>query len=312
VAPLPRLDADVDAVLEWSGGTPAAALAPQLEAGRFDAAVVLHPKPRLWSPLAAALFRAGIPVRVGSGRRWWGLALYSHRVWATRHRAGRHECWRAREHGRALLRALGADAGVCDLPPRTRLAAPAEAVSRVKELLARESLGSPVLVHASSRGNAADWPLENVAALADRLREEGEAVVLSAGLGRTDLEEALRSLCRRAPRLVPSDLPLPEFAAWLAAARCVVAGSTGPLHLAAALGTPTVGLFPNVKDCLPEQWGPLGDRSANLVAPAPPGGTIRKRGTHPPGHMEGLTVDQVHGALRRQLALFPREDHAPA
>lgn len=305
VAPLPRLDANVDAVLEWSDRTPVAPLVPLLEAGHFDAAVVLHPKPKGWSPLTAALLRARIPVRVGTGRRWWGLALYTHRVWATRHRAGLHECARAREHGRVLLRALGADTGVCDRPALARLAAPGEELARVKEHLERESLGSPVLLHAGSRGNAADWPLDHVAALADRLHDEGAPVVLSAGLGRTDLEEALRALCRHAPRFVPSDLPLGRFACWLAAARCVVAGSTGPLHLAAALGTPTVGLFPNVKDCLPQQWAPLGDRSANLVAPAPPGGTVRKRGTHPPGHMAGLTVDQVHAALRRQLDRFP-------
>ena len=307
VAPLPRLDANVDAVLEWSDDSPLEPLLSQLEGGRFDAAVVLHPKPKRWSPLASALCRARIPVRVGTGRRWWGLALYTHRVWATRHRAGLHECRRAREHGRVLLRALGADPGVCDRAPRTRLAAPGEALAHVEDQLERTGLGSPVLLHAGSNGSAGDWPLDHMAALADRLGDEGEKVVFCTGLRRADLEEGLRLLCRRAPVFTPSDMSLDRFAAWLRLARCVVTNSTGPLHLAAALGTPTVGLFPNVKDCLPEQWGPLGDRSVNLVAPAPPGGMVKRRGTAPPGHMAGLTVDQVHSALRGQLARFPRD-----
>jgi ADP-heptose:LPS heptosyltransferase len=92
-----------------------------------------------------------------------------------------------------------------------------------------------------------------------------------------------------------------QLAAWLEAAHCVVAGSTGPLHLAGALGTPTVGLFPCVKDCLPAQWGPLGERSIDLVAPRPPTGMVRRRKLIDAGHMQTLSVQAVLQAVLRQL-----------
>jgi heptosyltransferase-3 len=45
----------------------------------------------------------------------------------------------------------------------------------------------------------------------------------------------------------------------LARARLVVSNSTGPLHLAAAVGTPVVGLYPNKRVMTPVRWGPVGE-----------------------------------------------------
>jgi ADP-heptose:LPS heptosyltransferase len=133
VAALVKLDRHVDEVIEWDGCTDPRPLLPKLQQRRFDAALVLHPKPKHWLSLAPLLRSAGIPVRVGTGRRWWGALYCTHRVWATRHRDGMHECARAREHGRVLLRALGADTAACARPSRTGLSVtPAALVERIR------------------------------------------------------------------------------------------------------------------------------------------------------------------------------------
>jgi len=62
-----------------------------------------------------------------------------------------------------------------------------------------------------------------------------------------------------------------------------------------------VGLFPSVRDCLPGQWGPLGERAINLVAPTPPGGMARRRRLADPTHMRALPVATVLAAVLRQL-----------
>ena len=54
-------------------------------------------------------------------------------------------------------------------------------------------------------------------------------------------------------------LSLPELAALYARASVVVANSTGPLHLAAALGTPVVGIYPQLTAMSPARWGPYTD-----------------------------------------------------
>jgi ADP-heptose:LPS heptosyltransferase len=58
------------------------------------------------------------------------------------------------------------------------------------------------------------------------------------------------------------------LAAVLAGSSLVVALDSGPMHIAAALGVPTVGIFALRKD-LPDRWRPLGPRVA-LVRPAYP------------------------------------------
>jgi ADP-heptose:LPS heptosyltransferase len=55
-----------------------------------------------------------------------------------------------------------------------------------------------------------------------------------------------------------------ELASLLASAKLVVSGSTGPGHLAAALGTPTIGLFPGVTTLSKERWGFRGKKVINL------------------------------------------------
>src|SRR5581483_2968476 len=58
--------------------------------------------------------------------------------------------------------------------------------------------------------------------------------------------------------------PLPELAALLKQASLVVSSSTGPGHLAAALGTPSIGLFPLRRVLSKERWGFRGPRATNL------------------------------------------------
>ena len=69
VAPLISMDHNVDEVWVWDGVSPTDYLEPKLN-GNFDAALVLHPKPKEWLPLPRLLRQAGIPIRVGTGRRW--------------------------------------------------------------------------------------------------------------------------------------------------------------------------------------------------------------------------------------------------
>jgi ADP-heptose:LPS heptosyltransferase len=295
VAPLVRMDPNVDEVLEWDDRSDPAVLLP-LFTGQFDAAVVLHPKPKYWSALAATLRTAGIRIRVGTGRRWWGLLLYTHRMWWSQHRGGIHECVRSRHHGRVLLRALGGDATVCDRPAHTGLIVPPAEIALALAWFRELRLERPVLLHVGS-GSAMDWPIDLMAQLADRLAELRVPVLISTGLLRPDLEQAMTRSCAHSHPFTPGEPRIAQFAAWLSLCGCVVAGSTGPLHLAGALGTATVGLFPCVNDCLPAQWGPMGERAINLVAPTPAGGMPRRRHLADPVQMRDLSVTTVLEAV---------------
>jgi ADP-heptose:LPS heptosyltransferase len=51
-------------------------------------------------------------------------------------------------------------------------------------------------------------------------------------------------------------LSLTELAALFRRARVFISNSTGPLHIAAAAGTPVVGMYPPILQCSPVRWGP--------------------------------------------------------
>lgn len=86
------------------------------------------------------------------------------------------------------------------------------------------------------------WPSERYARLAEMLEQRhGWAVVLNRGPGERDMDDAYRRANQIRARLFSGDVE--HLAAVLRRARVVIGGDTGPLQLAAALGTPTVALF---------------------------------------------------------------------
>ncbi len=147
----------------------------------------------------------------------------------------------------------------------------------------------PVVLHAGAGGEPKRWSLGAWLALADGLRG---GVELAAG--ETELERwpgADRAAFERAGgRFLPD---LGAFADLLARARAAVAADTGPGHLAAQLGIPTLSLFGPTD---PECWAPIGARTAVLRAPN--------------SRMADLTPDQVRAALDGLLAT-PAEPTTP-
>jgi ADP-heptose:LPS heptosyltransferase len=91
---------------------------------------------------------------------------------------------------------------------------------------------------------------------------------------------------------------LPELAAVLAGARCVVVGNTGPAHLAAAVGTPVVSLYaPTVPY---RRWGPYAVPAVRLGDPLAPCRDSRARWCPVDGHpcLSGVEPERVTDAVR--------------
>jgi heptosyltransferase-2 len=216
---------------------------------RFDAALVLHPTGRL-----ALLCRlAGIPVRIGSGYRAYGF-LFNRRVYEHRRDARRHEV----DYNLRLVTALSgrtlSAAPHIDIPEEARQAVQA----RFSQWGIRPGDRVAVL-HPGSGGSARIWPAASFAALGDRLAAEaGVRVILTGGPGEEALVQGVAARMQNPPFMAAGDMTLKELAALLSAAHLCVTNSTGPLHIAAAAGTPTVALFCPITPCSPKRWGPYG------------------------------------------------------
>jgi len=171
--------------------------------------------------------------------------------------------------------------------------------------------------HAGSLSLERRWPIESFAALARALvLEDGARVVV---IGTREEAERSRELCARAGALpagrlasLAGRLSIGATAALLRQCTAFVTNDSGPMHIAAALGVPTLGLFgPET----PVMYRPLGPRARWLYAPPPCSPCINVhdnklarcvRGW--PECMTNLTPERVLAAVREELDLARRHD----
>ncbi len=139
------------------------------------------------------------------------------------------------------------------------------------------------------------WPVRHWRRLAERLVLEGSfRLLLLWGPGEEALAAAI-SESLPVPFLLPPPTTFLDLTALLRRVAVVVAADTGPLHLAAAVGTPCLGLYGPTP---PERNGPYGSLCRTLRSPG--------------GAMESLQPDTVFRATIELLACSSTEAAAPA
>ena len=206
-------------------------------------------------------WRAGIPHRVGPGYRLYS-PIFERTVDEHRRAGDRHEV----ELALSYAHRAGATGGVARFPLRV----PDDARASVDAWLSEHGVSRRyVVLHPGSGGSCPGWPAGHFAKLAELLLGEEVGVVVSVGPAD---ERAARALdqapvpVRRAPRFGGD---LPSLASLLQGAALVVASSTGPLHLAAALGVPTLALHAPWPTCGAGRWGPYAANGWAMVAELP-------------------------------------------
>ena len=177
-------------------------------------------------------------------------------------------------------------------PPDPKAAAWADAF--VTELGA-----APILVSLGATKPANRWPSERFGTLADTLRRELCAPVVLTG-SETDRATERRALAamdaEHGVRSLVGETSLRQLVALVARARLFVGCDTGPMHLAAACGTPVVALFGPAD---PRRTGPFGN-AHEVVRVPPPCAPCNRRTCNQPRHacMEDITVELVVAAAR--------------
>ena len=110
-----------------------------------------------------------------------------------------------------------------------------------------------VLFNPGAGWGAKRWPIDRYATVAKQLHSSGYSTVINVGPGEESLGSALEQLSDGQARAL--QLTLTELIATTRRASLVIAGDTGPLHLACALGKPVVGIFGPTD---PARNGPFG------------------------------------------------------
>jgi ADP-heptose:LPS heptosyltransferase len=129
---------------------------------------------------------------------------------------------------------------------RAAITAPSLAVTDDDRAEAGEALPDDgdtlVVLHPGASDGRRRWPPASFAALADDLAEQGARVAITGTPAERRLVEDVAS-ATRTETLQLLDLSLRGLVGVLERARVVISNDTGPLHLASAVGTPTVGIY---------------------------------------------------------------------
>ncbi len=249
---------DVDEVL-FDDGDDERVLAEKVASRGYDACVVT------WATARTARVPelAGIPVRVGQSRR-----LYSFRF--TDRILVRSEVGDVTTHWSQILLdyARAIDCDTSDTIPRFVPTGDDETEAAGLLATLRCTAGEYVLLHpanaiATKRGV---WPTQGWAALALALHERfGLRVLVSGGDGDRRIVDAILRDAGSGVTSIAGDVGIGGFAAVARQARAFVGITTGAMHVAAAVGGPTVGIFPYQSD-VPDRWAPLGKRTTVVRA----------------------------------------------
>jgi len=235
----------------------------------FDVVLTLFSTARIgWQ-----VFKGRIPIRFAPATKW-AQFFYNHTVVQRRSRSERPEFIYNLELASALIEFLG-HKPVQSLPPYWPMNSDEKTALRdqLANKLGLDAARPWFFLHSGSGGSANNLSLEQYAQLVismhQQLQQERRALpqwVLTCGPGE---ETSVQSLHQRIPDDVESVVyrsteGLTAFAKSISTAQLMVAGSTGPLHVAGALDVPTVGFFPAKRSATPLRWRPCNSEGRTI------------------------------------------------
>ena len=248
----------------------------------------IHAFPR--KPLARLAKKANIKNRIGTSRRLYHWLSCNHRVNFSRKKSTLHEA----QLNMKLLNAFGSDDDY-DLPTLAKMIhlTPSSSIDpSVTPLL--DAHRKNIILHPLTNGNTKEWPLEKFSELIESLDKKTCNIIIT---GSDKEEQRLQALIDKHPSVKSAvgKLSLAQFINLISHSQAMVVNSTGPMHIAAALGIKTIGLFPPEKGKDPCRWQALGEQASFIVADEC---EACQNNTKPCRCMESIVVDKINDSLR--------------
>lgn len=257
-----------------------ATLLARIKAAQFTAMLTLFSTPRIgWLG-----WRAGISTRVAPATKW-AQVFYNIRVRQRRSRSARPEYRYNVELAQALLTKLDKTHPAPVKPPfwpldtsiRTRardrfIHALLDANNDVQSAAERRL----IVIHPGSGGSAVNLTLEQYATLARQVEQQTNIPLgwlISAGPGEQSQADELSHTLQAAGLVAASLAPRGSVVAFghdLSGADLLIAGSTGPLHIAGCLDIATAGFYPAKRSATALRWQTCNAAEKRLAFSPPP------------------------------------------
>jgi heptosyltransferase-2 len=276
----------IDKTISFAAGENIFAVAKKLRAENFDLAIVFPNSPRS----AIEVFLAKIPRRIGCARPWRNLFLtqaVAPRVKAVKmHKrsVGEIHALVAADVNRRTNRAftsaatgahqiheylhLAAALGANPEPLEPQLFVAPEEIEIAKNKFGLDKITNPILGlnPGAEYGPAKRWPVEKFIAAAKEIQQRTNCVwILLGGNGDLELCERIESEIQNSKFKIQNfcgKTSLRELMSLLKLCRVLLTNDTGPMHVAAALGTPVVVPFGSTS---PELTGPIFSGNSKIL-----------------------------------------------
>lgn len=248
-------------------------------------------------------FLAGVPLRLGYATES-RQALLTHPLALPDWRSSRHEVFYYLYLVAALEQMLFGTSSIVETDPDASIQISDVRKAEASELLRAHGVHEDELVVALCPGSinsrAKRWPAEAYAALADRLIDTHRQVLLIGSKDETDVSKEVTSRMRHRPIVLTGQTTLDQITAVLAGVDLIVTNDTGPAHIGAALGRPTIVIFGPTNPLTTRPFSPV----AEILRHPPDCAPCMLRDC-PIDHrcMTAITVDEVfersHALLKR-------------
>lgn len=218
----------------------------KIKRANYKAAVLLYPERNM----SRLLYRIGLPIRIGTAGRFHSI-FFTHRLVHSRKANLKHEF----EYNLDFLKYFreGETVSKPTVYPTDKEFAHADRI-----LDEAGANGRFIVLHPGSGGSAERWPMQHFIDMARQMNQDGYQVVITGSEAEGKEIRAAANDNLGGTMEITGKTDLRTLAAVLSRASTVVANSTGPLHLAVAVGTRVVGLYPGKQIMSPRRWGPVG------------------------------------------------------
>lgn len=215
---------------------------------KFDSCIVVYPRFRI----SLIVFFSGIKNRIGTGYRWYSF-LFNQKVYVHRKNAKHHEL----EYNVNLLEKLGIKINLNESNVSYDLKTDDNAMQNVIKTLIDEKIDLQkqiIIIHPGSGGSSMDLPTNKFTWLVNKLDNDNYQIILTGSKNEIELCEKIKSSNK--VKNLAGKFNLDELTALISKSSMFVSNSTGPIHIAAALGKYTVGFYPKIVSCSKERWSP--------------------------------------------------------
>jgi len=228
---------------------------------KLNADLIIHVFPV--SEIAMLAKKAGIPERLGTTNRLYHWTTCNRLVSLSRKNSSLHEA----QLNLKLIKKLCQKREIPSLeaiPDLYGLKKPEPPQKKLAAMVDSERLN--VIIHPKSKGSAREWGTDNFRALINSLEEEKFNVFITGTESEGEIleKEGFFAFNRQVYNLL-GKLSLEDLISFISTSDALVAGSTGPLHIAAAYGIQAIGLYPPIKPMHPGRWAPVGKNALFLV-----------------------------------------------